>query len=524
MPAGPAARPRATATPAIRCVGVGRSFGATRALDGIDLEVEAGSVHALVGQNGAGKSTLLGILAGRIAAGEGYVEVFGEPVPPGPREARAHGIAAIYQELTTVPALSAAENVFLGRQRSRRGVIAAGAMRREFRALCGRLGREIEPDVEAGTLSVADQQMLEIMRAVQSEARVILFDEPTAALAAAERAALYRLVRELRSDGVTMILVSHNLDEVLDLADTTTVFRNGRLQASGASATWTKGRLVDAMLGEQVGQVLGGALSGEAPAAAPAPRRRGARAADVLRAEAITVPGVLHGVDLAVRPGEVLGIAGLVGSGRTTLLRALAGLEPSATGAVTVGDRTVPCPTSARSARALGIALVPEDRKTQGLVLSMSVKDNIAMGDLGAVARAGTLSEARTRAAVADIATDFGLDPSRLDAPVATLSGGNQQKALLARWGFARPRVLLADEPTRGIDVGAKREIADTLRRFVDQGVGVVMVSSELEEVIAIADRIVVLAGGQAVDVVDAAGSVSVADILNIAFRVEVRP
>jgi len=497
---------------AIRCRKIEKTYGAIRALHPVDLDIREGTIHALVGQNGAGKSTLLGVLAGRTRATAGAVDVFGRSEPLGdPRTSRKAGIVAIYQELTIVPALSAVANVFLGQTLSIRGLLSEAAMRRRFLDLASRLDVRIAPDAEARNLSVADQQILEILRAVHSDARIILFDEPTAALAPAERSALFRLMRDLRAGGHTMLFVSHNLDEVLDIADEVTVFRNGRLIATDAVAGWTKAKVVAAMLGEEVGDIYH--------------RRPGRGSTDggaLLRAEAIAVPGAIDRIGLTLAPGEVVGIGGLVGSGRTTVLRALAGLEPTALGSLWLDGEKRAWPRTPNAARALGIALVPEDRKAQGLVLGMSAMENIALARLRDSTHYGLLSEERMRDGAERVSRLFRLDSARLRHPVHQLSGGNQQKALLARWRYCRPKVLLVDEPTRGIDIGAKGEILDCLRAFADDGIGVVIVSSELDEVVAVADRVLVLAEGRPVGHLDGRrGEVSVANILNKAFRVE---
>lgn len=511
--AGPS-RPgaRLSNTMAVRCRGVEKTYGPIRALQAVDLEVQDGTIHALVGQNGAGKSTLLGILAGRVRATGGAIDVFGRPEKLGdPRASRSAGVVAIYQELTIVPAMSAVANVFLGQTLSKGGLLSEAAMRRRFLDLARRLDVRIAPDAEARTLSIADQQILEIMRAVQSDARIILFDEPTAALAPAERAALFRLMRDLREDGHTMLYVSHNLDEVLDISDEITVFRNGRLIATGGVAEWTKTKVIAAMLGEEVGDIY---------------HRRAGRGSvgsqTLLRAENVSVPGAIDRVGLTLAPGEVVGVGGLVGSGRTTLLRALAGMERMATGDLWIDGAARQWPRTPHVARTLGIALVPEDRKTQGLVLGMTASENIALARFGDATRFGLLSEERMRGAAERVSRPFRLDPSRLRHPVHQLSGGNQQKALLARWRYCRPKILLVDEPTRGVDIGAKGEILDSLRAFADDGIGVVIVSSELEEVVAVADRVIVLAEGRPVGQLDAhRGEISVANILNEAFQVE---
>lgn len=496
---------------AVSCTGVTKEYGATRALSGVDVTVLTGTIHALVGENGAGKSTLLGILAGRVVPSGGHIEILGDDAPLGnPRAARHRGVVAIYQELTIVPALSACANVFLGQTTSRMGVLSERVMKHRFAQLCEMLGVRIDPDISAGRLSVADQQLLEIMRAVQADARLILFDEPTASLAESEREALFRLMNDLRNHGVTMILVSHNLDEVLSISDAITVFRNGTVQDSRPTRTWNKATLIEAMLGEtKVWEHT--------------PRMRQVHVGEPLVAvTGLCVEGALVDVNIDVSPGEIVGIAGLVGSGRTTLLRALAGLESSATGHLRIDGMPVSWPHTVRAARKLGIALVPEDRKSQGLVLGASAAENIILGNMAGASRWGVISQRRMRSSAQAAAEEFGFDSAKIDQLARNLSGGNQQKALLARWKYCPPRLLLADEPTRGIDIGAKLEIIETLRNFADSGVAIVVVSSEIEEVISVADRIFVLAEGRVTASLDAADrKLTVENILHHAFKVE---
>ncbi|MER9180410.1 sugar ABC transporter ATP-binding protein [Mesorhizobium sp. M0767] len=491
--------------------GVSKHFGSTIALSDVSFEVRAATIHALVGQNGAGKSTALGVLAGRSPPSGGRVEIFGEAAKlSDPRRAHEAGIVAIYQELTIIPHLSAVENVFLGQILSYGGLVSAARMKARFRELCSLVGVSIAADDRARQLSVADQQILEIMRGVQSDARVLLFDEPTASLAPTERRALFRLMRDLRKAGHTMVFVSHNLDEVFELADDITVFRNGRMVASKPAAEWSKGTLVASMLGESMTDIY---------------RRREASVPfgdDILRARNVSVPGAIRGVDISVRKGEIVGVAGLAGAGRTTLLRALAGAEPKATGSLWFDGATRAWPRQPNEARRLGIALVPEERKTDGLVLGMSSSDNIALPRLNGCSTLGVLSDAKLKEATRAAAITFRLDPARLSEPVQNLSGGNQQKALLARWKYTPPTVLLVDEPTRGIDIGAKAEILDALRLFSDLGTGVVVVSSELEEIVSIADRVIVMAEGRKVEeLVADRKEVSLGRILSAAFDVE---
>ena len=505
--------------------GVSRDYAATRALCSADLTLTAGQVHAFVGENGAGKSTCLGVLAGRIPPTDGTVRVWGEEISYGdPRGCRKAGVMAIYQELTIVPALSAQANVFLGLPLSRRGFLSEGQMRKRYVELCEEIGVPPAADgVPAGHLSVAEQQLLEIMRALVSDARVILFDEPTASLALQERAALLRLMDRLRTAGMTIVFVSHNLDEVLEIADTITVFREGSITAVGPRSEWDKSRLVREMLGNEAGEWLAHELlEDDAAILAPAPRRRRDDAVPIVRVEGLTVPGAVENVDVEVYAGEILGLGGLVGSGRTSVLRALAGLEPRASGQLWVDGKPRSLPRSVRQARKLGIALLPEDRKRQGLVLQMDAMNNIALSDLGSVSRMGVISKKKMARQTKAVATGFGFRGERIGEVARNLSGGNQQKLLLARWRFSPPRILLADEPTRGIDIGAKAEIMASLEQMAEEGLGIVVVSSELEEVCALSDRVVVLAEGRCVGTLDRSDAgITPSRIMSTAFGLE---
>ena len=490
----------------MRLVGVSKAYPSVQALSDIDFDLAVGEVHALVGENGAGKSTLLKILTGAHAPSEGTVEVFGEEIVfAGPRQAQHLGIAAVYQELTVIPVLTAAANVFLGRTKSRFGFLSEGAMRERFRSLCSEFGVTIAPNALAGDLSVADQQVLEIMRALESAARIVVFDEPTATLAPHEREALYSIIRRLSERGVAMIYISHDLDEVLQLADRVTVLRDGRKVESRTAGDWTKHALVNAMLGRTASMNV--------------PKTR-EKTAEILQATDVHVPGFLDGVDLTVHSGEIVGIAGLVGSGRSELLRALAGLDPASTGKLRIDGRDVRWPRSPRHALTAGIALAPEDRKTQGIVPQLSVADNINLPSLSSGAHFGFLRRGKVLHAAGTRADRVALNRAVLDRPVSTLSGGNQQKALVARWIERGVRVLLVDEPTRGIDVGAKVEVFTLLDALAANGLGVVMVSSELEEVIDHSDRVVAIARGNVVAEFGSRG-LEVKDVLSALFNVE---
>jgi ABC-type sugar transport system ATPase subunit len=497
--------------PAVQLEGVSRRFGGTLALSDIDLALQPGRIHALVGQNGAGKSTCLGVIAGRIGATSGHVVVAGEDYGSTvtPQFALGAGVVAIYQELTLFPALTALENVFVGQLNGRGGWVRRKSLLGEYDALCERLGVRIPAEARVGSLSLADQQMLEIMRAVARRGRVLLLDEPTAALAPQEREALFRVMSDLREDGVCLVIVSHFLDEVLDIADTVTVFRDGRIAApTTPAADWTVDTLVAAMLGRELEVLEESFMRQHAVSDSTEP---------ILEVRGLSA-GKLDNVALTVRPGEIVGIGGLVGSGRSTLLRALAGAQRATAGEIVFNGRRSGPFRSPRDAWSNGIAYIPEDRKTHGILKEMTGRDNIAVSDFSRVARSGFLSKRRMLALTSSLGAQFGLPEPMLDRPSGALSGGNQQKLLLGRAAVRAPRVLLADEATRGIDVGAKAQILRALRTLADSGMGVVLVSSDLEEIVAASDRIYVLHGGRVAAELDVTPDTVQDDILTPAF------
>ena len=499
---------------------VSRTFGVDIALDAIDLEIRRGTVHALVGENGAGKSTALGVLAGRLKPSEGSVSVFGSELPYGdPRACLRQGIAAIYQELTTVPALSPEANVFLGQTFSRLGFLTRRQMRRRYEELCEQLGVMAKPPgTVAGRLAVADQQLLEVLRALQVDARVMLFDEPTASLAEHEREAVLDLMKNLRSRGITVVFVSHHLEEVLEVCDDISVFRDGVVVASGPRAEWTKRALVDTMLGEdKSGRALQAIEQGTHAGAARPSRQQ----VPLLRVEGLTLPGAVEAISMEVADSEIVGLGGMVGSGRTSVLRCLAGLEPRSHGRLWIDGEEVAWPRTVRQALAYGITLVPEDRKGQGLGLSLSAAANVLMSDFGSASRFGFVSPTRLKAVAAEEAAPFGFASDRIGSTAGHLSGGNQQKLLLARAANRRPRVLLVDEPTRGIDVGAKAEILLKLEEMVAEGMAIVFVSSELEEVAGVSDRVLVLDRGRVAGELERVDEITPASILSQVLHVE---
>jgi ABC-type sugar transport system ATPase subunit len=506
-----------TDRPFIELVDVSKTFGGTRAVRGVTMPLATrGQIHALVGQNGAGKSTCLGIASGRLAPTSGTVLVDGVEIPHGsPRSARSAGVHAIYQELTIVPALTPAANVFLGNDMTTLGWLRESEMRSRYEVLCSRLGLLPSRTRRAGDLSVAEQQMLEVARALMSEATALLFDEPTASLAHAERDALFSTMDRLRGEGLALTLVTHNLDDVLEHSDVVTVFRDGAVVERRPTSAWSKKEMVAGMLGSAA--TTSGALTGHRDR----PSNSATVAAPITMAvRSLSSPGLLDDISFDLREGEILGIAGLVGSGRSSILRALAGLDRQSLGTVEVGgEKATHPPRSVREARRRGIALLPEDRKGEGLVLPRSGEENVTLGEWQGLSVLGFMRHQKTRTAAKAAAAPVGFNVARIDEPAAALSGGNQQKLMLARWIHAEHPILLADEPTRGVDVGAKGEILTALEAIVARGRSVILVSSELEEVVGLADRVVVIHGGRLIEICDSAGGeITVAHILETIF------
>ena len=497
-------------TLAIRVRNVSKSFPGVQALRKVSFVLETGEVHGLVGANGAGKSTFIRMLSGASTPDTGDIEVQGLPISfEDPRAQRDNGIAAIYQELTIIPEMSALSNVFLGEVPNRWFIVDRRGMEKRFRELAQWMGVNISPHVKANTLSVANQQMLEIMRAVHAEHDVIIMDEPTAPLGPFERSRLYDLIKRLKENNVSIIFISHDLDEVLRLCDRVSVMRDGQLIETRRSAAWTKDTLVKSMLGDV--QIVRGR------------KRDRENVKQLLRIHNLSLPGKISGISFELGEGDVLGIAGLVGAGRTEVLRSIAGLEPLAEGRMTINGQERPWPSSVRGAVQRGIALAPEDRKREGLVLSRSALCNLLLADIGSVSKGPVISPRARRAAAAVLARNIGFNPDRLDFDALHLSGGNQQKLVIGKWLHRRPRILLLDEPTRGIDLGAKQEIFQTIRSLSDQGMGVILVSSDLEEVVEHADRVLVMARGKPIATLDS-HEASVERILNLIFAVENRP
>jgi len=463
---------------------VAKHFGGVRALDGISMTIEVGKIHALVGENGAGKSTVGNIIAGAVQPDGGQILLDGEPVLfRSPREALAHGIAAIAQELLVVPRLSVAENVFLGVEPRRAGWVQKRALRARFDGLASEAGFELPADRLAGQMRTAEQQQIEILRALARDARLIVMDEPSAALSGPDTTRLHEIIRSLARAGKTVLLVSHFLREVLELADTVTVLRDGKLVRTGSTAQESEDSLIQAMLGRPLGAAF--------------PRKAAPRpdAPVALSVRNVSGPGVDR-VSVEVREGEIVGIAGLVGAGRTELARAIFGADRRWSGTVEVATGPVLGGGPLASLRS-GLAMIPESRKDEGLLFGRSAVENASLSSLGRFSRAGIVNRSSERAAAQRILDRIELKGASYEAPVAALSGGNQQKVLFARMLMCGPRVLIADEPTRGVDVGAKRAIYDLLVSMADEGMGVLLISSELEEILGLAHRVLVMRRGR---------------------------
>jgi ABC-type sugar transport system ATPase subunit len=458
-----------------------KSYGPVRVLHGLDLELAAGEIHALVGENGAGKSTFIKILSGAVAADRGQVLLDGKPLPAGdPLAVRDLGISTVHQEFTLVRGLSVADNVFLGRERGR-WMLRPAATRREVQGLLDGLGVRIDPAAPAGSLSVAHQQMVEIARALSTEARVLILDEPSAALTDVEVESLFVALRRLRARGLAILYVSHRLDEIFTLADRVTVLRDGRHAGSAPIASWTRQSLIRAMVGRDVAEEF--------------PSRTASPGAPVLEVEQLSARPRFSDVSFTVREGEIAGLAGLVGAGRTSVGLALAGAIPSR-GVVRLHGRPARFASPA-GAIAAGVAYVTEDRKHHGMFLRMTTGENMTIASLARFTSRGLLSIGRERTAASAAMRQFDIRASGLAQLAGTLSGGNQQKALLARFLLASPALLVIDEPTRGVDVGARVEIYRMMHDLTSQGMGILMISSDLPEVLGMADRVIVMRDGR---------------------------
>ncbi|MEY9962208.1 rhamnose transport system ATP-binding protein [Streptacidiphilus sp. MAP12-16] len=470
--------------PVLALKGVSKSFGAVRALRDVSLELHAGEAHALAGENGAGKSTLIKTLAGVHRPDEGTVLLDGAPVVfHGPAEARDAGVAVIYQEPTLFPDLSVAENIFMGRQPRRSlGRVDHRAVRTATADLFRRLGVDLDPDQPARGLSIADQQLVEIAKALSFDARVLIMDEPTAALTGSEVGRLFGVVRTLREQGAAVLFISHRLEEVFALCQRVTTLRDGAWIASEPVEGLSEDDLIRRMVGRDLDELY--------------PKQATEIGEVALSVRRLTREGVFTDVSFEVRRGEIVGLAGLVGAGRSEVARAVFGVDRWDGGEVSVDGRALR-PGAPSLAMAAGLALVPEDRRAQGLVMEMSIERNIGLTGLRATSRAGLMNRAAERSRAVDWAVRLQVKYARLADVVGTLSGGNQQKVVLAKWLATAPSVLIVDEPTRGIDVGTKAEVHRLLSQLAAEGVAVLMISSDLPEILGMADRVLVMHEGR---------------------------
>jgi rhamnose transport system ATP-binding protein len=461
-----------------------KSFGAVRALVDGTIALYPGEAHALVGENGAGKSTLVKILAGVYQPDSGTLTVNGEPVVlSGPTAARDAGISIIYQEPTLFPDLTVAENIYMGRQPLRPGRrIDRAAMTRSAAAIFTRLGVVLDPQRQARGLSVADQQIVEIAKALSASANILVMDEPTAALTGVEVARLFEVISALRAEDVAVLFISHRLEEVFAICQQITIMRDGRFVRTAEVAAITVDEVIRAMVGRDLDVLF--------------PKTPTEPGEVVLRADHLSREGVLHDISFSVRRGEIVALAGLVGAGRSEVARAVFGIDRRSSGEVSVRGKPLPN-GSPLAAMAAGVALVPEDRRQQGLVMDLGIDRNTALASLGRLSRFGLIRSARERELAAAWAKRLQLKFGRLRDAVSTLSGGNQQKVVLGKWLAREPCLLIIDEPTRGIDVGTKAEVHRILDGLVADGLAVLMISSELPEVLGMADRILVMREGR---------------------------
>lgn len=476
--------------PLLSMSGITKSFPGVRALDGVDLDVQAGEVHCLLGQNGAGKSTLIKVLAGAHQPDTGTISWRGEDVTlRSPIAAMRLGIATIYQELDLVEHLSVAENVHLGHEPTSAGFVVRGrAAKASTAQLLKRLGHpEVDPGRLVGDLSAAQQQIVSMARALSHDVRLIVMDEPSAALDPDEVDNLFRIVADLTAEGVAVVYISHRLEEIRRIGDRVTVLKDGRAVAGGLPAESTPtSEVVALMTGRNVAYVFP-----ERPAGPPA-------AEPVLSVKGLARQGEFEPLDLEVRPGEIVGLAGLVGSGRSEILETVYGARRPSAGQVLVDGRPLR-PGSVRAAVRAGLGLAPEERKAQALLMLESVTRNVSVSAMSRFSRGGWMDQGAELSAARAATRELSLRPDNPSVPVRTLSGGNQQKAVLARWLLRGCRVLLLDEPTRGVDVGARAELYAVIRRLADEGLAVLLVSSEVPEVLGLADRVLVLREGSVV-------------------------
>jgi rhamnose transport system ATP-binding protein len=479
----------------LRLSDVSKSFAGVRALKGVSFDLKAGEVHALVGENGAGKSTLIKVVTGAHLPDEGTLEVRGELIEGNdPVRAKALGIAAIYQQPALFPDLTVAENMALGLERPGPWRLIRWKQRQDrARRLLERIGAAIDPETEVRRLTMPEQQLVEIARALGADAKILIMDEPSSSLTDKEVDNLFRVVRDLKSHGVGIIYISHRLEELPQVADRVTALRDGSLVGTRAMGEVNRGELIRMMVGRELSAVF--------------PKVEVTRGDVVLEVKGLgcKASGV-HDVNFQVREGEMLGVAGLIGAGRTELARVLFGLTPADSGSIVLDGEPVRVDSPGQAVE-MGIAYVPEDRRRHGVILEMSVATNTTLATLQTISNFGLLDFRKEREVATELVQRLGVKTTSIDAPVGNLSGGNQQKVALARWLNADPSVLILDEPTQGVDVGAKAEIHRLMGTLAAKGLAIVMISSELPEILGMSDRIAVMHGGTIVGTLDREGA-----------------
>ena len=475
------AQPEPGVAPVVRLTEVRKQYGPVVALDGVSLDILPGEVHCLAGENGAGKSTLIRVLSGAVARDAGRYVISGHPVAglTTPADVRESGVGVVYQELSLLPELSVIDNLLMGRFPSRWGVVSRRRQRETAREILDGLGlADVPLDEQVGHLPTATRQMIEIARVIGAHTRLVIFDEPTTALSEKEAAALLERITLLRDAGTAVLYVTHRLEEMFEIGDRVTVLRDGRGAGTFAMSDLDEGRLIAAMVGREVTDLY----PGDRPA--PGPVR--------LEVRDLLPQGFDAPVSFSVRQGEILGVAGLLGAGRSEILRAVFGAEPPRSGTVLVDGEQVTI-RSPRAAVRHGVALLTEDRKESGLLTELSIRENVTIASLADCATAGVVAPQRQSRRAVDAVAGLRLKHGGWDDPVSSLSGGNQQKVLLGRWLGTGAKVLLLDEPTKGVDIGAKSDLYRVIGRFAEQGLAVVVVSSYLPELLGLCDRLVVV-------------------------------
>jgi len=481
-------------TPILEARGVSKTFPGVKALQDVSVRLRGGEVHALVGENGAGKSTLIKLLTGVYQLDAGQLLHKGQSVAfANPKAAQDAGISTIYQEVNLVPLQSGARNLYMGREpRTALHLVDYKKMNRDAKALLDDFNIDADPTVPVATLALGAQQMICVARAISLDANVVIMDEPTSSLESREVETLFRLIERLKSDGIAVVYVSHRLDELYRICDQVTVLRDGRLVHTGPISELPRKQLVATMLGREL-------LEQHSRSAAAGAPQDTDRAAPVLVAQGLARRGMLHDVSLEIRPGEVVGLGGLLGAGRSETAKAILGAQILDSGSVTVQGHPVRLGSPARSIQA-GVVLLPEDRKVDGILPNLSIRDNIVLAALPRLSKRGVFSDKAAKKLVDTFMKRLNIKAFGPAQKVGTLSGGNQQKVLLARWLCLEPKVLMLDEPTRGIDVGAKAEVRRLIDELAEQGLGVLLISSETEELVDGSHRIMVLRDGSIVD------------------------